>query len=174
MKRVKFLFGLLTLLVMSFMTSCDEQGWRNNVETKTARQQEKLMEESAAQVGMPAITNFQEKKLMKMVMEARDNSKLVCYCYMVNEINGSVGQYLGRCIGYGLPYSTQFTNPMRCAKASETYEAGNVTLPQADPNGLYMPASAEATWVFLLDPKTGEPTPIYVEPKIIISPFPLK
>jgi hypothetical protein len=46
------------------------------------------------------------------------------------------------------------------------------TLPQAEPNGLFMPSSAEGTWLMLLDSK-NEPHPVYIEPRIIVSPFSL-
>jgi hypothetical protein len=36
-----------------------------------------------------------------------------------------------------------------------------------------MPASAEGTWIMLIDPKTNEPHPVYIEPRVLISPFPL-
>jgi hypothetical protein len=36
-----------------------------------------------------------------------------------------------------------------------------------------MPEGLSATWVMLVDPKTGEPRPVYVEPSILVSPFPL-
>jgi len=51
---------------------------------------------------------------------------------------------------------------------------GYVTLPQADPNGLYSPASAEGTWVLCVDHKDNKPKPIYVEPRIIVSPIALQ
>ncbi len=50
---------------------------------------------------------------------------------------------------------------------------GITTLPQADPNGLFSPAAADGTWVLCLNPRTRELSPLYVEPRIISSPFPL-
>ena len=47
-------------------------------------------------------------------------------------------------------------------------------LPQADPNGLFMPASAEGTWLMLINPKTNQPSPVYIEPRVTVSPFPLE
>ena len=45
-------------------------------------------------------------------------------------------------------------------------------MPQADPNGLFSPESAEGTWVLCSDPSgNGETRPVYVEPRIIVSPF---
>lgn len=75
--------------------------------------------------------------------------------------------YLGNSIGYGLPYSVQFTNP-------EKYESPGLSLPQADPNDLYMPQGLSATWILLYDKKNKKTTPVYVEPEIIVSPFKLK
>jgi len=46
-------------------------------------------------------------------------------------------------------------------------------LPQADPNGLFMPTSSSATWLMMIDPETNKPRPVYIEPEIVVSPFPL-
>ncbi|HWQ60538.1 MAG TPA: hypothetical protein VN420_05355 [Candidatus Fimivivens sp.] len=43
---------------------------------------------------------------------------------------------------------------------------GNITIPQADPNGLFKPASADGTWVMMLDPVNKKALPQYIEPKI--------
>lgn len=47
-------------------------------------------------------------------------------------------------------------------------------LPQADPNGLFSPASAEGTWILLKDPHGSDVKPVYVEPRVIVSPFKLE
>ena len=47
------------------------------------------------------------------------------------------------------------------------------TVAQADPNGLFAPASADGTWVMCLDPKTKEVKPVYIEPRVIVTPFEL-
>jgi hypothetical protein len=59
-------------------------------------------------------------------------------------------------LGYGLPYATQYTDPKL-----------------ADPNGLYTPSSADGTWVLCLNPKTKQAEPQYVEPRVIVSTYPL-
>ena len=167
---MKTKFTLLTLFtaMMLFMSnsSCDSNTTDKNLQDK----QEQLMKEASAQCGMPAIKNFAERKLMKMILEKRDNPKLICYAYLQSEMTGKL-TFLGKCIGYGLPYSTQYTNPQRLCYYNETHETGNISLPQADPNGLYMPQSAEGTWLLLINPETNEPEPIYVEPRVVVSPF---
>ena len=36
-----------------------------------------------------------------------------------------------------------------------------------------MPESSSATWLMMMDPATDTPRAVYVEPLIIVSPFPL-
>jgi hypothetical protein len=127
-------------------------------------QQEKLTQESNAQVGMPAITRFQEKRMLKMILELRDQ-EVSTFTYYV-DMNGKK-HLLCNSIGFGFPYATQYTNPMKQA-------IQGVTIPQADPNGLYSPASADGTWVICLDKITKKVSPVYVEPLIIVSPFALE
>jgi hypothetical protein len=127
------------------------------------------MKEANAQVGMPALVNYQEKKLAKMLYELRDQEKLVCYAYLKSLEGKAV--YLGKCIGYGLPYCVQFSNPERVAHETN-YNGGSFgTLPQPEPNGLFMPQSLSATWLMMIDSETGEQRPVYIEPEIIVSPF---
>lgn len=136
--------------------------------------QEKAMREAVAQTGLPSIKNFQEKKMLKMLYELRDQEDLICYAYLFNNMTGEVGQYLGQCIGYGLPASTQYSNPEKRVNVRSTVAGYNYNIPQAEPNGLFMPSGLSATWLMMIDPKTKEPRPVYIEPMIIVSPFELK
>lgn len=159
--------NILFILMTAFiLTSCEGLNGGSNKEM--TRKQEQLMSEANRQLGMPAITNFQERKLAKMIFELRDREDLICHAYIVNHMSGKL-MYLGKCIGYGLPYSTQYTNPQ---VKVDGYQC-SVTLPQADPNGLFMPEGLSATWLMMLDPETNEPRPVYLEPEIIVSPFKL-
>lgn len=157
---------ILSLLVTVSLASCE---FKDSSDKLIAQQQEKMMAEATAQVGMPAIKNFQEKKIAKMIFELRDKEDLVCYAYIVNQMSGQL-VFIGKCMGYGLPYSTQYTNPM---KTHSSYQGGYEILPQADPNGLFMPEGLSATWLMMIDPETNEPRPVYLEPEIVVSPFKL-
>ena len=119
-----------------------------------------------AQVGMPNITNFTERKFAKSLLELRDTEGLTTWTYIV-DMHGEL-HFLTESIGYGLPYSVQFTNPERSVRAPQ---GGDHTLPQADPNGLFMPDGLSATWI--LASTADGPKPIYVEPQIIVSPIKL-
>ncbi len=147
----------------------------NNVTTQSAdeidqQKQEQALQQAQRQAGMPAILNFQEKKLLKMIYELRDDEKIINYAYLYNEMQGKL-VFLGKCMGYGIPYATQYSNPEKEVYGGG-YQRGFGSLPQAEPNGLFMPATAEGTWVMLLD-KNNEPHPVYIEPRVIVSPFPL-
>lgn len=168
MKNIfKMHWQLLFILMMTIggmaLVGCDA---KKSADDTLAVQTEQSMQEANAQIGMPAIVNFQERKLMKQILELRDQENLLCYAYIKSEFSGKL-IYIGKCIGYGLPYSVQFTNPERFRRE---YGHG-YTIPQADPNGLFMPTGLSATWLMMVDPKTNEPRPVYIEPEIVVSPF---
>jgi len=109
-----------------------------------------------------------------MIFELRDQENLVCYAYLVNKMSGKL-VFLGKCIGFGLPYSVQFTNPMKPLSMSHANRGLSLTtIPQPDPNGLFMPSGLSATWLMMVDPDTGDARPVYIEPEIVVSPFKLQ
>ena len=156
---------LLIAAVATVLSACNLQESSTQIER---RKQEELSLQSVQSVGMPAITNFAEKRMMKDILELRDKS-VATTTYLV----GMNNQLTKLCdsVGYGLPYATQYTNPQHLAYDNAH---GGVILPQADPNGLYSPASAECTWVLCVDHKDGKAKPVYVEPRVIVSPISLQ
>jgi hypothetical protein len=157
----------LTALGIS-LVGCD---YTPNSDQVQQEQQERILKEGSAQTGMPAIKNFRERKLMKQIIEMRDQDGLVTYTYTVPETTGRP-VFLCDSIGYGLPAATQYTSPQKVEYISSS--AGREVMPQADPNGLFSPDSAEGTWVMCTDPSgSGKTRPVYVEPRIIVSPFKL-
>jgi hypothetical protein len=154
---------LLVVPFIAVLAACD-----GRPETSTQierRKQEELSLNAVQSVGMPAITNFAEKRMMKDIMELRDQN--VATTTYITDMNGKLHKICNS-IGYGLPYATQYTNPQRIAYDSGH---GSVTLPQADPNGLYSPASADGTWVLCVDSKSGKAKPVFIEPRVIVSPI---
>lgn len=152
-------------LLVFFLVSCGID-WTDDSETVAQKEEEyqgELMLQAQREVGNPNITEFYEKKLAKEIFEKRDDSSLICYVYNQNLEGKYV--YVGRSMGYGLPYSTQYTNPER----KEYGSSGNVTLPQADPNGLYSATGLSATWLMMIDDETGENYIMYCEPTIVVT-----
>ncbi len=166
----KFLVVFMVVGMM-FTFGCSEQRVPTSDQTQ-AKQTENLLSEAQRQIGLPNITNFQQRKLMKLIFELCDKEDLITYAYLKSDYAGKL-IYLGKCIGYGIPFSAQFTNPEKVVHKL-SYQGGSFgTLPQADPNGLFMPTSSSATWLMMIDPKTQKPRPVYIEPEIVVSPFPL-
>lgn len=159
--RTLLTISCLLLLVLS---GCQTQSDSNREESK---KQEQMKLQADQTVGMPAIINFQEKRMAKDILEMRDK-QISTITYTV-DMNGHLHK-LCDSIGFGLPYSTQYTNPQ---KVERDYNGVFGTLPQADPNGLYMPESADGTWVICKSPTTNKVAPVYIEPRVIVSPFPL-
>ena len=165
----------LMIFIIS-LSGCEWFGNKSNVSESDQRQQkqsEVLLNRATSAVGMPGIQNFRERKLLKTILEMRDRANLSTYTYLWSEVTGKKIP-LCNSIGYGIPFATQYTNP------AKVVEGGNanggywgVTMPQADPNGLFYPTSADSTWVVCKDPESNEVQPVYVEPKIIVSQFPL-
>lgn len=164
---MKKLLLILFSSILLMLSACDEAPASSRQVEAAA--QERQSSAAIATVGMPAINNFQEKRMMKMVLELRDTA-LATVTY-TQDMNGNLHK-LCDSIGYGLPYATQFTNPQKVIGSD--YEGHPMaTIAQADPNGLYSPASADGTWVMCVNPTTKKATPMYVEPHIIVSTYEL-
>ena len=150
MKRIALLAALASTVALA---GCGDPNDYRTSDQIQYQQQEVMLKQAAKELGMPAITNFAEKRMMKDILELRDKN-VVTYTYLV----GMNNQLTKLCdsVGYGLPYATQYTSPN-----------------QADPNGLYSPASADGTWVACKVPGKDKISPTYIEPRIIVSTFPL-
>jgi len=159
---------LFVITTMVFLSGCIEE--RVNSDNIQKKQQEKILAEGTAQTGMPSIKNFRERKLLKDIFELRDQSGLVTYTYLWNEMQGKKVFFCDS-IGYGIPYATQYTNPQKIADSYS--QGGFAILPQADPNGLFSPASAAGTWVMCKNPQGNDVKPVFIEPNVIVSPFKL-
>lgn len=165
MNRV--LSTLAVLFCMIVMAGCDEN---ISADQEQAKQTEQAMQEANRQIGMPAILNFQERKLFKNIMELRDKENLICYAYIYS-MNGKLN-FIGKCIGFGLPASIQYSNPSKIVKTVRRGSVYHGPMPQPEPNGLFMPEGLSATWLMMID-ADGKPRPVYIEPQIVVSPFPL-
>lgn len=171
----KMILIITGILLTALMSSCAPDPSSSDIQRD---RQEKVVAEGVAQVGIPAIKNFRELKLSKDIQEMRDQTNLVTYTYLWSDFQGKL-VFFCNSIGYGLPYATQFTAPetmqtynLKKTSGSERYY-GAARLPQAEPNGLHTPASAEGTWIVCKDPNGKDVRPTYIEPRIIVSQFKL-
>lgn len=134
-------------------------------------QQEQLSMQGVMSVGMPAVTRFAEKRMMKDIIEMRDQMHPT-YTYLVGEMNGTIGEKVCDSLGYGLNGATQYTNPQKIEWRSTNSGYASGVLPQADPNGLFSPATTEGTWVMCKVPGSDKVLPQYIEPRVIVLTFP--
>ena len=167
----KILLIVLLFVWVNSLAGCEVREVNSDKELEV--KQENIMKEINKQVWMPAIKNFQEKKLAKMIFELRDQENLKTYTYITAKNTWKL-ILLCKSIWYGLPYSIQYTNPMKIVDDPYwSFDAGGRVIPQADPNWLFMPEGLSATWVMCIDPETKKPRPVYVENEIVVSPYPL-
>jgi len=166
-KRRWYWFGL-PLLVLCMAADDDGCNSTPKSDRQQQTQQEMITQQANAQVGMPGVTNFTEKKIVRKLYELRDQN-IATFTYIM-DMQGKLWHVCDS-IGYGLPYGVQFSNP---EKIVQNYSQSYGTLPQAEPNGLFMPPSAEGTWVICVSEKRkGDFEPVYVEPRVVVSPFKL-
>lgn len=154
---------ITALVVLVGCTDCED----NSTDQKQSELQSAALAQAHAQIGMPAIGDFSEKRALKDLYELRDKP-FPTHSYVMNEMNGCL-MYLGPSMGYGLPYATQYTAPTTYQYRGST--RGWVSVPQPEPNGLFMPSNAEGTWIMLKSPTEDKVQPVYVESRVLVSPF---
>lgn len=166
------LTAMICLVAVILMAADDDTcgtSQRSEADKKMDAATRTMTEQAVAQTGMPGITNFTEKKIVKKLYELRDQN-ISTFSY-VPDMQGRLW-HLCDSIGYGLPYGVQFTNPH--TPMFPAYH-DSAMADQPEPNGLFMPPSAEGTWVICVDEKQkGNFQPVYVEPRIIVSLFKLR
>lgn len=107
MKKTVFSLLMFVILATSLpsIVGCDGDSGTNcggatkDSDSKQRKQQEALLDEATKQVGMPAIKNFRERKLLKDILEMRDQTGLTTYTYVFNEMQGKL-VFLGETIGF--------------------------------------------------------------------------
>ena len=156
---------LMLLTLVLFMVGCEETP--PTTDRKQAARTEQMSAEADAQVGMPGITTFTERRMVRMLYELRDK-KVATFSYVM-DFQGRLWHVCDS-IGYGLPYGVQFTNPQRIV---QSYSQSFGSIPQSEPNGLFMPPTAEGTWIMCAGPG-GAIDPVYVEPRVVVSPHKLR
>ena len=156
--RRYFELGVMAVLLATSANSCN-----NSVDADNQRKQEASLLEANRQAGIPNIVNFAEKKMLKALYELRDQ-QLPTYTYL-RSANGEF-KFFCNSIGFPIPYGAQYTNPQK-------YDSTGLSLPQAEPNGIFSPSTAEATFVLCGD-GNGKIAPTYVEDRVTASPFKIK
>lgn len=175
------------------LTACSYTATQSN-DSKIAQQQEQQQAEGDAEVPPPAIHNWTEKRMAKLIQEKRDTPNFATWTYTKN----FDGKYTFVCesIGYGLPYNTRANNPqhyeflttrtgvysMSGSSGGGYYTDGSgntvwgehAVVAQAEPNGLFIPDSARGTWNLCKNPSDSKDTTAHVtyqEEDVSVFPF---
>lgn len=162
MKRKLLIIGIIEILATSILIGCTPSN-----ASKEGVYTTELMNEAYDAVGFPDVSNYFERQQLKEIYELRDDPSLVCYWYTKNDMTGR-WIYQGKCIGYGIPYTTSMTKPESLQKTNTPGGYSYDIQPLAEPNGLYASPSTSATWILTTD-KDGNITPTYVESEITVS-----
>ena len=168
-KNKFWIFNLFILISISIVNIGCKSHNTNTVDRIEQTMQDE-MELNAHKISpLPDVENFVERLHLKHIYEVRD-SATINYAYLFNQSQGKL-LFLGRCVGYQIPYGTQYTSSQKL----EDYTSNNfLVLPQGEPNGLYMPLQgAIGSWIMLLDDK-NEPRVVYLGVPVIVSPIPLE
>lgn len=162
----------ILMFLAVFLFAC-ENGDQASSDRIQSALQETALQDGVNQVGLPNIKNWRELKIVKDIYELRDQENVTTYTYLFSEMTGKL-IFFCNSIGYGVPYATQYSNPQKVIDKCEGRSSYCPELiAQAEPNGLFSPQSATSTWVMCADAK-GNVRTVYVEPMIIVSPFPLQ
>lgn len=174
MKKLLTISALMTALVLTMAAGGRCSGNpKPSADQRESQQTAQIAERASQAVGMPGINNFREKRRVRRLYELRDDA-LTTYTYIRNIMTNEL-TFLCESVGYGINASIQFSNPERVAH-KQHYSGGSFgTLPQPEPNGLFMPEGLAATYVECANPDPKkEPMAVYVEDPIIVSPFKLR
>lgn len=76
------------------------------------------------------------------------------------------------CLGYGVPYDTSLTNPLKGSWNNKSMDYSSIVVEQAEPNGIFASKNTSATWVLCIG-QSGQIEPVYVESKVTIYPGPV-
>lgn len=154
---MKIIFALFISLF--FLVGCG--GGTPSSDSVQRASQEVLLKEGTSQTGMPAIKNFRERKLFKLIYELRDQEGLITYSYLVLPTGPKL---LCESFGYAISDATGYTNPDKIVRDNGTAFG---TMPQAEPNGLFTPNMSSSNWVICNT--GGKPSPVLVTSPIIVS-----
>jgi hypothetical protein len=162
--------GIICIPAFVWLAGCDMTP--PSGASRETQQTELISQQASVVVGMPAITNFTEKRLLKTIYELRDQANLVTYTYYLDLQGRRHKVCPTNSVGFPVPYATQYTAPTGMQRWTLPSMPGWVNsygvreAPQPEPNGLHMPSSAEGTWVVCVNPDTKEMAPTYVEDRV--------
>jgi hypothetical protein len=139
----------LAPLALLLLPSCSPDNTTPDADQRQAAAQQQSLDNADRQIGMPRIVNFSQRKLLKNAYEDMDQT-ILTWVY-TQALDGRF-VCIGQALGYGVPGGTQFTAGHKPELHWGESGGGNLLVDQPEPNGLFVPGSADATIVDLVDP----------------------
>lgn len=151
----------LTILVLAtiFMTGCFDESQTSKDRKSVDRQQSQY---SASQP-VPAYDWSLERDLVIQLYNIRNMKALTHSVWRSDR-----GIVEGDCasIGFGIPYDTSLTNPLKTVSSFRE----SAVVEQSEPNGIFASKNTSATWVMCAG-DAGVIYPVYVETKVTVYPY---
>jgi len=116
---------------------------------------------------LPFYDYSHERNMVTQIYNAR-NKALNTWSVWRSEGTGKVEDWCPS-IGFGIPYDTSLTNPLKTAYR----HSSTTTVEQAEPNGLFSSKTTKATWVLCQLPN-GDIAPVYIESTVTVYPWPIR
>lgn len=162
------ILGLISLSCLA-LTACTQP--ITNSDQEASQQQEALSKRAQDEVGIYQPTHFTRKRLANRIGQMLDDPNLATISY-AQGLDGKL-RCIGHTIGFPMPSATQTTSPQRWEAPPYFDTNGNAysynqlregeLSPQPEPDQLYYPGTADATWLLVVNQKTGQANPAYFE-----------
>ncbi|HSX39251.1 MAG TPA: hypothetical protein VLI92_01535 [Candidatus Saccharimonadales bacterium] len=154
-----FVLGISAALLVVYLVACSSAA-NSKESTQVNDQQQVYLNSQPA----PFFDWSLERHMMTELYVARNNA-VATFSLTWDPYRGKIS-WSCPSIGYPIPGGTQLTNP-------ESYVYSGTTLPQAEPNGLYTPATSAGTYVMCVN-SDGTVSPVYVEDNVRTFPQPMQ
>jgi len=158
---IRVLWVLVLVVLATALTGCIDA----NVQSQR-QETEQLQSGISAMISNQPVPNlgysWEREQAIKLLLLLNEGYSTWTYTWQY-------GQLVEICpsVGYPFPYAVQITAPEVRVSGLE------VTVPQPEPNSLYKPDSAEASWVLCVE-GNGSVSPVYVEDRTITFPYRIK
>lgn len=154
---------LLAAAAAMSLCACAYPPATTTADQQASQQQENLAQRAQDEVGIYQPTHFTRKRLANRIGQMLDDPTLATISY-AQGMDGKL-RCIGHTIGFPLPGATQTTSPQKWDQAPNQYHSYDswALVPQAEPDQLFSPAEEDATWLLLVNPKTGQSAPAYFE-----------
>ncbi len=170
MKKMKIMLYMVIVGILAFTLGCgqtqettDNEIVNHSLGAVISHRSNRQQEQFAIGQPIPQFDWSLERHLVIELYKVR-NKKVLTHSVWRSDY----GLVEGDCpsMGYGIPYDTSLTNPLRGQKIKNS---GVVAIGQAEPNGIFLSQNTNATWVMCIG-GAGLIEPVSVESKVTTYP----